>query len=64
MRFDPLSTKMCVYLMENPKVFRETHKLIFKLIKERKVTGLRVDHVDGLYNPVEYLYRLQKGCFI
>jgi len=28
------------------------------------VTGLRVDHPDGLYNPVEYLYRLQKACFI
>lgn len=50
--------------MENPQVFREAHKLIFKLIRERKVTGLRVDHADGLYNPVEYLYRLQKGCFI
>jgi (1->4)-alpha-D-glucan 1-alpha-D-glucosylmutase len=25
---------------------------------------LRVDHPDGLYNPVEYFYRLQKGCFV
>ena len=50
--------------MENPAVFGETHKLTFKLIKEGKVTGLRVDHPDGLYNPVEYFYRLQKGCFV
>jgi (1->4)-alpha-D-glucan 1-alpha-D-glucosylmutase len=49
--------------MEDPVVFDEIHKLIFKLIKEGKVTGLRVDHPDGLYNPFEYFYRLQKGCF-
>jgi (1->4)-alpha-D-glucan 1-alpha-D-glucosylmutase len=49
--------------MEDPLVFKEAHRLIFKLIREKKVTGLRVDHADGLYNPAEYLYRLQKGCF-
>ncbi len=49
---------------ENPIVFDETHELTFRLIKEGKVTGLRVDHPDGLYNPVEYFYRLQKGCFV
>jgi (1->4)-alpha-D-glucan 1-alpha-D-glucosylmutase len=50
--------------MENPAVFRLAHQLIFKLIREGKVLGLRVDHVDGVYNPAEYLYRLQKSCFI
>lgn len=50
--------------MENPAVFRETHKLVFTLIAGGKVTGLRVDHADGLYNPSEYLKRLQKNCFI
>jgi (1->4)-alpha-D-glucan 1-alpha-D-glucosylmutase len=50
--------------MENPDVFREAHKLIFELIREGKVTGLRVDHPDGLYNPVEYFYQLQRSCFI
>ncbi len=49
--------------MERLPVFREAHKLIFKLIREKKITGLRVDHPDGLYNPAEYFYRLQKGCF-
>ncbi len=49
--------------MENPYVFKEVHKLIFRLIRENKVTGLRVDHPDGLYNPVDYFYRLQKECF-
>ncbi|MEW6162760.1 MAG: malto-oligosyltrehalose synthase [Nitrospirota bacterium] len=50
--------------MEDPVVFKETHKLIFKLIKEGKVTGLRVDHPDGLYNPSEYFHRLQRSCFV
>jgi (1->4)-alpha-D-glucan 1-alpha-D-glucosylmutase len=50
--------------MENPHVFEETHRLILKLIREEKVIGLRVDHPDGLYNPAEYFYRLQRSCFI
>ncbi|MBI5604376.1 MAG: malto-oligosyltrehalose synthase [Deltaproteobacteria bacterium] len=50
--------------VERPQVFLETHRLIFKLVREKKVTGLRVDHPDGLYNPSEYFYRLQKACFI
>ncbi|OGP60722.1 MAG: malto-oligosyltrehalose synthase [Deltaproteobacteria bacterium RBG_13_52_11b] len=50
--------------MENLHIFRETHRLIFKLIRENKITGLRVDHPDGLYDPKEYFSRLQKGCFV
>lgn len=50
--------------MEDAIVFREIHKLIFRLIREGKVTGLRVDHPDGLYNPSEYFQRLQRGCFL
>lgn len=49
--------------IENPIVFEEVNKFLFELIKERKVTGLRVDHPDGLYNPSEYFYRLQYNCF-
>jgi (1->4)-alpha-D-glucan 1-alpha-D-glucosylmutase len=50
--------------MEDPDVFRTSHRLIFDLVRERKVTGLRVDHADGLYNPSEYFRRLQGGCFL
>lgn len=49
--------------MENPVVFEETQKLLFRLIRERKITGLRVDHPDGLYNPSEYFHSLQQNCF-
>jgi (1->4)-alpha-D-glucan 1-alpha-D-glucosylmutase len=44
---------------EDPKVFKSVHTLIFRLIAENKVGGLRVDHIDGLRDPLEYLQRLQ-----
>ncbi len=50
--------------VERPEVFRETHSLIMKLVAAGKVTGLRVDHADGLYDPSAYFRRLQKECFI
>ncbi len=50
--------------VEDPQVFFQTHHLIFKLIRLGYVTGLRVDHVDGLYDPEKYLKRLQKSAFI
>ena len=45
--------------MEDPAVFRSSHQLIFQLVKEGSVTGLRIDHVDGLYDPSSYLWQLQ-----
>ncbi len=45
--------------MENPLVFAETHCLIRSLIATQKVTGLRIDHCDGMFNPRQYLIRLQ-----
>ena len=45
--------------MEEPSVFRECHALIFRLLKEGAATGLRIDHVDGLYDPGDYLRQLQ-----
>jgi (1->4)-alpha-D-glucan 1-alpha-D-glucosylmutase len=45
--------------MENPKLFEETHRLIGGLVRDNLATGLRIDHIDGLRNPLEYLERLQ-----
>lgn len=47
--------------VEDPRVFEATHALIFRLVQENKVDGLRVDHVDGLLDPLEYLDRLQNA---
>jgi (1->4)-alpha-D-glucan 1-alpha-D-glucosylmutase len=46
--------------MEKGDVFEATHELIFRLLREGKVTGLRIDHPDGLYDPRQYLVRLQQ----
>ncbi|MEW6496159.1 MAG: malto-oligosyltrehalose synthase [Cyanobacteriota bacterium] len=42
------------------KVFHKTHNFISQLVEEGKVTGLRIDHIDGLYDPTEYLKRLRE----
>lgn len=44
--------------MEDESVFDETHAFILTLVGEGVIDGLRVDHVDGLFDPVEYLRRL------
>jgi len=45
--------------MEDPAVFDEAHRFVFGLVARGAVTGLRIDHVDGLFNPADYLRRLQ-----
>ena len=44
---------------EDPRVLESVHALVFRLIGENKITGLRVDHIDGLLDPLAYLQRLQ-----
>ncbi|MBW4564477.1 MAG: malto-oligosyltrehalose synthase [Mojavia pulchra JT2-VF2] len=46
--------------VEELRVFNNTHSLIQKLVEEGKFTGLRIDHIDGLYNPTQYLERLHE----
>jgi (1->4)-alpha-D-glucan 1-alpha-D-glucosylmutase len=45
--------------MEDPEVFARTHELVLRLVREGKVGGFRIDHVDGLFDPQVYLARLQ-----
>ena len=45
--------------MENPAVFAATHCLIRRILAKKQVTGLRIDHCDGMFNPRQYLIRLQ-----
>ena len=48
--------------MEEPAVFEATHRLLFRLIREGRITGLRIDHPDGLYAPASYLAALRERC--
>jgi (1->4)-alpha-D-glucan 1-alpha-D-glucosylmutase len=45
--------------VEDEHVLNQTHGLIFDLIERRIVTGLRIDHVDGLYDPTSYLQKVR-----
>lgn len=47
--------------VEDPAVFSAVHALIFDLVKEGHITGLRIDHPDGLFEPERYFHDLQKG---
>jgi (1->4)-alpha-D-glucan 1-alpha-D-glucosylmutase len=62
-RFFDINT-LAAIRMEEPAVFEEAHRLIFALVRSGRVTGVRIDHPDGLYAPGEYLRQLQRRCFV
>ena len=46
---------------EDPQVFADSHRLVLRLVAERKIDALRIDHPDGLYDPKAYFERLQSA---
>lgn len=48
--------------MERPAVFEATHQVIFRLLAAGQVTGLRIDHPDGLWDPAQYFRQVQERC--
>lgn len=46
--------------VNEPEVFEWMHGHVLHLIREGIVDGLRIDHVDGLADPTQYLQRLAK----
>jgi len=50
--------------VEDPRVFEHVHRLIFRWVREGGVTGLRIDHPDGLADPLGYFQRLQERLFL
>ena len=47
--------------VEDDAVFADSHRLILRWIREGVIDGLRVDHVDGLRDPLAYLRRLEES---
>ncbi len=45
--------------VENPEVFEARNRRTLELIAEGKVTGLRIDHIDGLYDPIGHMKKMQ-----
>ncbi|MFD2932912.1 malto-oligosyltrehalose synthase [Spirosoma flavum] len=58
-RFFTVNALICVNI-QNPVVFEQIHALPKALLDEGIFHGLRVDHIDGLYDPSGYLKRLRK----
>jgi len=48
--------------VELPDVFAASHELLFRMIERGDVTGVRIDHIDGLWNPREYLTKLRESA--
>ncbi|MBW4466076.1 MAG: malto-oligosyltrehalose synthase [Pegethrix bostrychoides GSE-TBD4-15B] len=46
--------------VEDQAVFDTIHAYVFVLIREGKINGLRIDHIDGLYDPTEYIKRIRQ----
>jgi (1->4)-alpha-D-glucan 1-alpha-D-glucosylmutase len=48
--------------IELPEVFSKAHSLVFRLIEEDLLDGLRLDHVDGLFDPKGYCLELREAA--
>jgi (1->4)-alpha-D-glucan 1-alpha-D-glucosylmutase len=48
--------------MERADVFDATHALILELVRTGRITGLRIDHPDGLLDPAEYFRQLERAA--
>jgi (1->4)-alpha-D-glucan 1-alpha-D-glucosylmutase len=46
--------------VEDPFVFEATHGYILRLVSKTPFAGLRIDHIDGLRDPLSYLNKLQE----
>ena len=49
---------------EAPGVFAASHDLLLRLVGEGAVTGLRIDHPDGLWDPAGYFRELQRAVWL
>src|SRR5947207_4796536 len=49
---------------ERDDVFQATHSFVLKLAADGAITGLRIDHIDGLLDPSRYLERLPETYVI
>ena len=58
-RFFTINGLICLR-MEDPEVFDTYHTFIKELCDEGLIHGLRIDHIDGLFDPTTYVARLRE----
>jgi len=57
-RFFTVNDLICLQ-GQNEEVFKLTHRLIKELVEEEIFQGLRIDHIDGLFDPEKYVNDLR-----
>ncbi|MFT3662068.1 MAG: malto-oligosyltrehalose synthase [Gordonia sp. (in: high G+C Gram-positive bacteria)] len=57
-RFLDVSELACLRV-EDPEVFEATHRWLREMVAEDLLDGVRVDHLDGLRDPIGYVERLR-----
>ncbi|GAB3181563.1 malto-oligosyltrehalose synthase [Telluribacter humicola] len=58
-RFFTVNSLICLNI-QNPEVFKTYHQFINTLVQEDLFQGIRIDHVDGLFDPTGYLQQLRE----
>lgn len=58
-RFFTVNGLICLNIQDE-SVFQTYHQYIKQLIDKGIFQGLRIDHIDGLYDPTQYLERLRE----
>lgn len=58
-RFFDINHLVCLR-QQNPEVFEASHRLILALVADGSIDGIRIDHIDGLWNPRSYCQCLQE----
>lgn len=57
-RFFTINGLICLR-MEDPDVFETYHQFIKEMCEAGYINGLRIDHIDGLFDPESYLISLR-----
>jgi malto-oligosyltrehalose synthase/4-alpha-glucanotransferase len=59
-RFFTVNSLICLNI-QREEVFDKFHQLIIELVREDVFQGIRIDHIDGLYDPSKYLVQLRRA---
>ncbi len=59
-RFFTINDLICLSV-EKKEVYESYHRFILQLCEGNLITGLRIDHIDGLFDPKGYLENLRES---
>lgn len=58
-RFFTVNGLICLQINKE-EVFQDAHRFVAQLLQQNIIDGLRIDHIDGIYNPTQYLMDLRR----